>query len=102
MVVVADRDEAGVRAAAAAIGHDCHGVALDVTSAASIDELVESVVARNGGIDILVNNAAVFDMGPVLEVTRKSFDLLFDVNVRGLFFTLQAVARQMAERGHGG
>ena len=102
MVIVADRDEAGVREAASAIGHGCDAAALDVTSETSIAEMVEAVVARNGGIDILVNNAAVFDMGPVLEVTRKSFDLLFDVNVRGLFFTLQAVARQMVGRGKGG
>jgi D-sorbitol dehydrogenase (acceptor) len=102
MVIVADRDEAGVREAATAIGRGCHAAALDVTSETSIAEMVGAVVAQNGGIDILVNNAAVFDMGPVLEVTRKSFDRLFDVNVRGLFFTLQAVARQMVERGRGG
>jgi D-sorbitol dehydrogenase (acceptor) len=97
-----DRDEAGVREAATAIGRGCHAAALDVTSETSIAEMVGAVVAQNGGIDILVNNAAVFDLGPVLEVTRKSFDRLFDVNVRGLFFTLQAVARQMVERGRGG
>ena len=41
-------------------------------------------------------------MAPVLDVTEKSFDAQFAVNVRGLFFTLQAVARHMVERGRGG
>jgi D-sorbitol dehydrogenase (acceptor) len=100
--VIADRDAEGAEGAASAIGHDSMAVTLDVTSEASISEMVATVVARKGGIDILVNNAAVFDMAPALDVTRRSFDRLFDVNVKGLFFTLQAVARHMIERGAGG
>src|SRR5690606_20256518 len=50
----------------------------------------------------LVNNAALFDLAPVVEVTRESFDRLFSVNVAGVFFTLQAVARSMIARGRGG
>ena len=64
--------------------------------------MVEAVVKRAGGIDILVNNAAVFDMQPLLEITRENFDKQFAVNVKGLLFTLQAVARQMVEQGRGG
>ncbi|TGV23401.1 SDR family NAD(P)-dependent oxidoreductase, partial [bacterium M00.F.Ca.ET.168.01.1.1] len=52
--------------------------------------------------DILVNNAAVFDMGPLLEISEKSFDLQFSVNVKGLLFTLQAVARRMVAQGRRG
>ena len=101
-VVVADRDEARARATADAIGHGAYSVGLDVASEASIDAMVAAVVDRSGGIDILVNNAAIFDMAPVLEVTRASFDRVFDINVKGLFFTLQAVARTMVARGRGG
>ena len=101
-VVVADRDDAGARATAEQIGNGAYAVALDVVSQGSIDAMVAAVVDRSGGIDILVNNAAIFDMGPVLEVTRASFDRVFDINVKGLFFTLQAVARAMVERGKGG
>ena len=43
-------------------------------------------------IDILVNNAAIFDLAPIVEVTEASYDKVFGVNVKGLFFTLQAVA----------
>jgi len=101
-VAVADRDQAGAQATAEQIGKGAYAVALDVLSEASIKAMVAAVVDRSGGIDILVNNAAVFDMAPVLEVTRASFDRVFDINVKGLFFTLQAVARAMVERGKGG
>ena len=101
-VVLADLDRAAADRAAAEIGNGAFGIGLDVTSAESIAAAVEAVVARAGGIDILVNNAAVFDMAPVVEVTRPSFDRIFDVNVKGLFFTLQAVAKAMIARGKGG
>ena len=101
-VAIADIDKPAAERAAATIGHDAYAVALDVTDAASIASLVETVVGRSGGIDILVNNAAVFDLAPVVEVTQQSFDKLFDVNVKGTFFTLQAVAAHMIERGKGG
>ena len=77
-------------------------VALDVTKPESVAAMVSKVVDWGGGIDILVNNAAIFDMAPVLEVTEDSFDLQFAVNVKGLFFTLQGVARHMVERDRGG
>jgi D-sorbitol dehydrogenase (acceptor) len=102
MVAVADRDEAGAQATAEQIGKGAYAVSLDVASQESIDAMVAAVVDRSGGIDILVNNAAVFDMAPVLEVTRASFDQVFEINVKGLFFTLQAVARAMVARGKGG
>ena len=100
-VAVADIDPAA-EATARTIGGSAYAVRLDVTSEESIDAAVETVTKRSGGIDILVNNAAVFDMAPVVEVTRPSFDRIFDVNVKGLFFTLQAVAKAMIARGKGG
>ncbi len=100
--VIADRDTAGGAAAAADIGSGAYAVPLDVTAEASIAAMVKAVVGQSGRIDILVNNAAVFDMAPIIEVTRESFDRLFAINVKGLFFTLQAVARHMIERGGSG
>jgi len=88
--------------AAESIGGKAEAVEVNVTDRASIDRMVANVTAKTGGIDILVNNAAVFDLAPIVDVTEKSFDRIFAVNVKGLFFTLQAVARQMIARGHGG
>ncbi len=87
---------------AARHGDKAFAVALDVTRTASIEAAVESVVQRWGGVDILVNNAAIFDMAPIVEVTAASYERVFAVNVKGLFFTLQAVARRMIARGQGG
>jgi len=101
-VAIADilGDEAD--ALARSLGDRAMGVRLDVTDPASIDAMVAAVAGRFGGIDILVNNAAVFDMAPILEITRESYDRIFDINVKGLLFTLQAVAAHMVERGQGG
>ena len=101
-VAVADilADEA--EALARDIGRAAFAVQLDVTRRASIDAMVETVVARAGSIDILVNNAAIFGMAPLLEITEASYDQQFAVNVKGLLFTLQAVAAQMVRQGRGG
>ncbi|MFO1147962.1 MAG: L-iditol 2-dehydrogenase [Alsobacter sp.] len=101
-VVVADilGDEA--EAVAAGIGGQSFGIALDVTRRASIDALVKAAVQKAGGVDILVNNAAIFDMAPVMDVTEESWDKQFAINTKGLFFTLQAVAKQMVAQGRGG
>ena len=101
-VVIADVAEDKAGALAQDIGNNALAVRLDVRDQASIDATVKAAVERFGGIDILVNNAAVFDMQPLLEATEASFDRQFAINVKGLFFTLQAVAKQMVEQGRGG
>jgi D-sorbitol dehydrogenase (acceptor) len=101
-VAVADISFPAARETASRHGVKAFAVSLDVTKAASIDAAVESVVSRWGGIDILVNNAGIFDMAPIAEVTEESYDKVFAVNVKGLFFTLQAVAKRMIARGQGG
>ncbi|BDG01632.1 L-iditol 2-dehydrogenase [Anaeromyxobacter oryzae] len=101
-VAVADVDVPEAEATARAIGPAAFAVRLDVTRQESIDEAISAIVARAGGLDVLVNNAAVFDLAPVVEITRESFDRVFAVNVKGLFFTLQAGARQMIRQGRGG
>jgi D-sorbitol dehydrogenase (acceptor) len=101
-VAVADvlADEAD--ALAREIGRGAFAVELDVTRRASIDAMVRTVVEQGLGIDVLVNNAAVFEMAPLLEITEASFEKQFAVNVKGLLFTLQAVAAQMVKQGRGG
>ena len=102
VVAVADVLAREAQATAAHIGRGAFAVALDVTRPESIDAMVEAVAGRAGGIDVLVNNAAVFDMAPLTEVTREHYDRVFDVNVKGLLFTLQAGARRMVAQGRGG
>jgi D-sorbitol dehydrogenase (acceptor) len=101
-VAIADIDLAAAERTAAEIGEAAYAVRLDVTDQGSIDAAVAAVEERAGGIDILVNNAALFDLAPIVEISRASYDRLFAVNVAGTLFTLQAVARSMIARGRGG
>jgi NAD(P)-dependent dehydrogenase (short-subunit alcohol dehydrogenase family) len=101
-VVVADVATDKAEALAADVGGKAFAHPLDVRSRESIDATVAAAVGRLGRIDILVNNAAVFDMAPILDITPESFDRQFAINVRGLLFTLQAVAAQMVRQGGGG
>ena len=94
-VAIADIDMVRAEQTAKAIGPSAFAIRLDVTDQASIDSAVAEVEKRCGGIDILINNAALFDMAPIVEITRASYDRLFSINVAGTFFTLQAVARSM-------
>jgi D-sorbitol dehydrogenase (acceptor) len=101
-VVVADLDEEAAQAAADEIGGGSFGCGLDVTSLASIKACIALVEARAGGVDILVNNAAVFDLAPFGEITEESYEKIFAVNVKGLLFMLQETAMRMRQRGRGG
>jgi D-sorbitol dehydrogenase (acceptor) len=101
-VAMADLDVARATEAAQSIGPHAYPVQMDVTSQASIEAAVKAVEERAGGVDILVNNAALFDLAPITEITRESYDRLFAVNVAGVLFTMQAVARSMIARGRGG
>jgi NAD(P)-dependent dehydrogenase (short-subunit alcohol dehydrogenase family) len=101
-VAIADLMLEESEAVAAQLGEQAFAVPLDVTQRRSIDAMVAAVVAEAGAIDILVNNAAVFDMAPIVEVSEEAWNRLFDVNAKGLFFTLQAVACRMIAQGRGG
>ncbi len=101
-VAIADINMAAAEAAAKGIGPRAYAVHLDVTDQASIDAAMRLVEARQGGLDILINNAALFDLAPIVEITRDSYDRLFRINVAGTLFMLQAAARSMIARGKGG
>jgi NAD(P)-dependent dehydrogenase (short-subunit alcohol dehydrogenase family) len=76
-------------------------VMLDVRHTASIDAAVAEVVARHGRIDVLVNNAGLGHAHRALDVTEADFDEMMSVNLRGVFFMSQAVARAMIPHGGG-
>jgi NAD(P)-dependent dehydrogenase (short-subunit alcohol dehydrogenase family) len=101
-VAIADISLTQAEETAARYGDKAFAVALDVTKVTSIDAAVDTVVRQWAGIDILVNNAGIFDMAPIVEVTEVSYDKVFAVNVKGLLFTLQSVAKRMIARGQGG
>lgn len=101
-VAIADINLAAAEKTAAEIGANAYPVRLDVSDLASIEAAVKAVETKTGGLDILINNAALFDLAPIVEITKASYDKLFSVNVAGTLFMLQAAARSMIARGKGG
>jgi D-sorbitol dehydrogenase (acceptor) len=101
-VALCDIDVERARHAAAEIGEAAIAVEMDVTSQTSIDVAVHQVTNIFGGIDILVNNAALFTAAPITDITRDDYARVFDINVSGTLFVMQAVARDMIARKSGG
>ncbi|MEX0382831.1 L-iditol 2-dehydrogenase [Spiribacter sp. 1M153] len=98
MVAIADVDHVHAAEVAESLGDAAVAITMDVTSQASIDAGVAEAIQRLGQIDILVNNAALFSAAPIVEIERADYDRVFSVNVAGVLFTMQAVARHMIER----
>lgn len=101
-VAVADINLEAAQETAGNLGDGAYAVQIDVSDQDSIDAAISSVVAHAGSLDILVNNAAVFDAAPTVDITRESFDRLYAINVAGTLFTMQAAASQMIKQGQGG
>ena len=101
-VAIGDINLEAAQQTAAEIGAPAYAIHLDLSSQASIDAAIRTVEAKAGGIDILINNAALFDLAPIVDITRASYDRLFSVNVAGSLFMLQAAAKSMIAAGHGG
>ncbi|KAB2670928.1 L-iditol 2-dehydrogenase [Ochrobactrum sp. LMG 5442] len=101
-VVIADINIDRAEEAARSIGTSVKAVKLDVTDLRQIDDVVAKIDADYGGIDILVNNAAIFDMAPVNELTEDSYERVLGINLKGPLFMMKAVSNAMIKRGRGG
>ncbi len=101
-VAIADINIERAGATAKEIGPAAYAVQMDVTRQDSIDAAIAACAKEAGGLDILVNNAALFDLAPIVEITRESYERLFSINVAGTLFTMQAAAKQMIAQGRGG
>lgn len=101
-VALADINATAVAEAAARLGPGAHAVQMDVTDQASIEAGFAQAIKKMGKLDILINNAALFDAQPFADISRTTYDKLFAVNVAGTLFCMQAAARHMIARGAGG
>ena len=101
-VAIADIDFERASKTAREIGENAYAVELDVTKQHSIDTAIRTVEGQAGGLDILINNAALFDLAPIVEIKRESYERLFSINVSGTLFMMQAAAKTMIARGKGG
>ncbi|RWD24935.1 MAG: L-iditol 2-dehydrogenase [Mesorhizobium sp.] len=101
-VVIADIDFERATQAAAATGPAASAKKLDGSDLAAIESVAAEVDREFGGIDILVNNAAIFDMAPITVITEASYEKVFGINLKGPLFMMKAVAKLMIARGRGG
>ena len=101
-MVINDIDEALAQSAARRIDASCLAKPGDMASLTDIQGLVDSTIAQFGRIDLLIANAGITHFGDFFDVTPEDFQRVVDLNVRGTFFLVQAVARHLRDRGQGG
>ena len=82
-------------------GGKAWAIAGDISSEYDVDAVIRDAMGRWSRIDVLVNNAAVFDEPPFLELSAETFRATFDINVTGTFLLSQAVAKEMVAAGRG-
>jgi 3-oxoacyl-[acyl-carrier protein] reductase len=104
-VLIAARDEGSLAAAASDLAKDGDGrveiVAADVSKVADCRRIAETAVERFGGIDVLCANAGVFPDKPLAEMTEEDVDTVFDCNLKGTMFMVQACLAPLEASGHG-
>jgi meso-butanediol dehydrogenase / (S,S)-butanediol dehydrogenase / diacetyl reductase len=103
-IVAADLEPALAESTAGAInevGRQCLWLKVDVTQQSDIQRMVTQTVERFKRIDVLCNNAGVLRFQDMFDITEADWDFVLDVNTKGAFFVMQAVAREMVKRRSG-
>ena len=104
-IIVSDVNAEGGELAAAAIrdaGGEARFIACDVGDKAQVEALIAGAVAAYGRLDTVVANAGIVKFADFLELEEDDFDAVLRVNLKGVFLTGQAAARQMVKQGGGG
>jgi NAD(P)-dependent dehydrogenase (short-subunit alcohol dehydrogenase family) len=83
-------------------GQEAMLVLCDVSQSRDVQDMVKKVAARFGGIDILINNAAITDHANIFDSTEEEFDRVIAVSLKGPYLVTKYVAAQMAKQGRGG
>jgi NAD(P)-dependent dehydrogenase (short-subunit alcohol dehydrogenase family) len=104
LIIIADTNASAIPPAVEeiqALGGRAHGFEIDVTDREQIQAFVTKVVEEHRRIDILVNNAGITRYRPFLATTGEDWDLVLDVDLKGVFFCSQAAAPQMIRQAYG-
>lgn len=83
-------------------GGQAIAIQTDVRSADQVDAAIAQAAAAHGGIDVAVNNAAVYPNSAVVNMSEEEWDLVLDTNLKGAFLFLRAAARALVAQGRGG
>ena len=97
-VVITGRNQEALDAAVAELGERATGIRGDVANLEDLDRLFAQVQTQFGRVDVLFANAGIAPFVPFDAVTEEHFDSLFNINVRGLFFTVQKALPLLSER----
>ena len=98
-VVITGRRQKELDEAVQVIGKNVTAVRGDVANLADIDKLYSVVKEKHGKVDVVFANAGAGELLPITEVTEAHFDKLFDINVKGLLFTVQKALPLMPDGG---
>jgi NAD(P)-dependent dehydrogenase (short-subunit alcohol dehydrogenase family) len=98
-VFITGRRQTELDAAVSQIGHDITAVQGDVSKLADLDKLYATVKQEKGKLDIVFANAGTGAFGPIGHITEEDFDKQFDVNVKGLLFTVQKALPLLQDGG---
>jgi NAD(P)-dependent dehydrogenase (short-subunit alcohol dehydrogenase family) len=100
-VAILDIDEAGAKAAAAAIGPQHIGLGCDVSDLASCKAAAEAAIAAFGHVDILINNAGITQPLKIMDIGPENWERVIDVNLTGVLYLSQAFIPHMRARKQG-
>ena len=103
-VVLADIDEAEANRAASAFqkeGLKAAAYRVDMSSVTQIRRMMDEVIAKFGGVDILVNNAGILHSTQIEDVTEQEWDKICDINLKAVFFAVQACTAHFKEKRYG-
>lgn len=82
-------------------GFDCSTYVVDVSRRDEVFQMVDDVVNNHGGLDVMVANAGVVQVKPLIDITEEDLDRMFKVNVYGTLYSIQAAAKQMIKQKYG-
>ena len=94
-VVITGTSQAGAEKAAAELGPNCSGVAMDVSDFAQVEAVIKELAKAHGGIDILVNNAGITRDDVLMRLKEDDWDAVLNTNLKGAFACAKSVIRPM-------
>lgn len=104
IVIVDVNPDAGDKVVSEITGNG--GIALfiktDISKSAEVNKMIDNVIAKYGGIDILINNAGILADAQLIKMTEEEWDRVIDINLKGIFLCGQAAAKVMIEKENGG
>src|SRR6202049_3657047 len=98
-VFTTGRRQAELDAAAKEIGPKAVAIKADASNIADLAHLFDTVKSAKGRIDVLFANAGIYEFTPFGAITEQAYDKLFDINVKGVLFTVQQALPLMADGG---